>query len=217
MITVCSRIRDPKTEMVQKYSNEPFIKMPVRKLSPKKTGFALADAIITASNGKYIGGFYNPFTCTVEGPVGSQMKIDVATLGEQHYQNIKKCYGSDDSARARCNWLFSVIEPELSDEDYFVVESLRMEKLAGPGGRVIIGNTVHEVSSEDIKSYNETDFWRAMVKRHNWWRGVFATMWKRHEMTGKPKMYAATFPVSEKIRNAAAVCGKYEKMLGITH
>jgi hypothetical protein len=88
--------------------------------------------------GCYLGGFHTrPNTVFVRGAIGSQYAIDVQKHGEKYAENMYKCYGIDKNKRASCEWLFAVIEPGVSDEDYINSQTTKMEALVGPGGQIV--------------------------------------------------------------------------------
>lgn len=140
MITVDSRTRDPKTEMVVKYESlngVPIQYKPIRRISPDITRLSpLARFIVENEDGTYVGGFnHRKNDVRVEGPAGSH-----PAAGDETW-NIPS------DARAVCpGYLFPVFEPRDDETEYFNAIATKIAVLAGNGGRVIIRDQVFEVA-----------------------------------------------------------------------
>jgi len=139
MIIVDSRKRDPKTEIVLKHEGIGSVSnsyKPVRKINPDIEKLSpLARFIVVNEDGTYVGGFlHRKNNVRVEGPVGSH-----PAAGDKMY-----CIPEDE--RAVCpGWLFPVFEPHFDETEYFNAAAEKIEKLAGPGGRVKIYDNIFEV------------------------------------------------------------------------
>jgi hypothetical protein len=141
-MVVCSRKIDLHSKEVVKYTNlsgRVIQTMPTRELKPDVTKLSeVAKFLYEKMNGIYIGGFNSRRnTVFVKGSIGSQWKIDVDKLGLEYAENMAKAYNIDKSERAKCEWLFGIIEPNQTDEDYINNEAKKMAKLAGVGGQIV--------------------------------------------------------------------------------
>jgi hypothetical protein len=140
MITVDSRKKDPKTEMVVKYESpngNPTQYKPIRKISPDVNRLSpLARFIVENEDGTYIGGFnHRKNDVRVEGPSGS------------HPNAGDETWGIPSDARNVCRgYLFPVFEPRDDETEYFNTVAAKIAALAGNGGRVIVNGQVFEVT-----------------------------------------------------------------------
>lgn len=144
---VCSRKFDPKSNMVVKYTNmhgTPIQHMPIRTLMPNVSKLSdVARFIYENLKGIYVGGFNKSSNCLIiKGSIGSQYKIDLKQKGQANTDNMYKCYELDKNERASCEWLFSVIESNQSDEEYLNKEALKIKELASPEGQIIVKKVI---------------------------------------------------------------------------
>lgn len=153
MITVDSRQRDPKSEMVVKYESpngNPIQWKPVRHINPDMYRLTpLASFIAEHQDGAYIGGFHHRSNdVRVEGALGSQYTINEHARGASYAEDCVNTWGISRDARATIRgWLFPVFEPGDDETEYFNHVAERIAATAGAGGRVIIKNAIYEVAA----------------------------------------------------------------------
>lgn len=139
-LKVDSRKRDPKSEMVVKYTNMkgvPTDFKPIRTITPNTEKLTeLARFIVKNLDGKYVGGFnHNGNDVIVEGPEGSHPLA-----------GGKKGSGSmyPATARVSTSFLWPVFEPYDDETEYVNKVAEKCAALAGNGGRIRIKNEIFE-------------------------------------------------------------------------